>query len=174
MQRSFFLALKYGSQAMSTTSNDKNSARGSIVVTGSMAGVSGAVSDISYLAGMIKSASVQLSASNIRVNAISPGFVRTSIAATSGSTVSGNAFDEKLTKDMAENVFESIMGNGGVETYYHDRIPEPVEIANLGVFLASDLAASVNAQNIVADSGKTAAAFGESIIQPIKPMKPLI
>ena len=48
MQRSFFLALKYGGQAMSNTSSSKPRPGGSIVVTGSMAGVNGAVSDISY------------------------------------------------------------------------------------------------------------------------------
>jgi hypothetical protein len=48
MQRSFFLALKYGGQAMSNTSQEKKHPGGSIVVTSSMAGVAGAVSDLSY------------------------------------------------------------------------------------------------------------------------------
>ncbi|KAH6884503.1 hypothetical protein B0T10DRAFT_409682 [Thelonectria olida] len=159
MQRSFFLALKYGGQAMSSTTNEKKHPGGSIVVTSSMAGVAGAVSDLAYstakaaVAHMIKSASVQLSATHVRVNSIAPGFVNTSIAATSFDTMLGRF----------------VVG----EKYYYNRIPEPIEIANIGVFLASDLSASVNAQNIVADSGKTTAAFGESIIVSIDPMKPL-
>lgn len=48
MQRSFFLALRYGGQAMSNVSEDKPKAGGSIIVTSSMAGVTGGVSDISY------------------------------------------------------------------------------------------------------------------------------
>ncbi|KAL6362878.1 hypothetical protein LRP88_04192 [Fusarium phalaenopsidis] len=135
MQRSFFLALKYGGNAMCNTSNEKPRPSGSIIVTSSMAGVSGAISDISYstakaaVAGMLKSASVQLSASHIRVNSIAPGFVKSSIA----------------------EVFDSVLGRHAEEKYYYNRIPEPIEIANIGVFLASDLSASVNAQNIVAD-----------------------
>ncbi|KAF5004105.1 hypothetical protein FDECE_9378 [Fusarium decemcellulare] len=179
MQRSFFLALKYGGQAMCTTSPDKPSPGGSIIVTSSMAGVAGAVSDLAYstakaaVAGMVKSASVQLAASHIRVNSIGPGFIRTSILATSASTVSGAAFGKDLDKNGAEDVFESVFGGRKREKYYYNRIPEPIEIANIGVFLASDLSAAVNAQNIVADSGKTAAAFGESIIAPTEPLKPL-
>ncbi|KAJ3460203.1 hypothetical protein MRS44_011070 [Fusarium solani] len=179
MQRSFFLALKYGGNAMCNTSNEKPRPSGSIIVTSSMAGVSGAISDISYstakaaVAGMLKSASVQLSASHIRVNSIAPGFVKSSIAVTSANTVSGTAFDEKLNEENAKEVFDSVLGRHAEEKYYYNRIPEPIEIANIGVFLASDLSASVNAQNIVADSGKTAAAFGETIIAPVKPMKPL-
>ncbi|KAM5343741.1 hypothetical protein ACJ41O_012278 [Fusarium nematophilum] len=179
MQRSFFLALKYGGQAMCNTSADKPRPGGSIVVTSSMAGVTGAVSDLSYstakaaVASMVKSASVQLAASHIRVNSIGPGFVRTSIAATSANTVSGNAFDKDLNKSSATDVFEAVMGRYAGEKYHYNRIPEPIEIANVGVFLVSDLAASINAQNIVADNGKTAAAFGESIIAPIEPMEPL-
>lgn len=48
MQRSVFLAVRYAGQAMSNLSADKTTAGGSIVVTSSMAGVSGAVADISY------------------------------------------------------------------------------------------------------------------------------
>lgn len=123
---------------------------------------------------MIKSASVQLSASRVRVNSIAPGFIRTSIAATSSATVSGRAFDEKLDKRDATDTFDSVLGRFAGDTYYYDRIAEPVEIANFGVFLASELSASINSQNIVADSGKTAAAFGHSIIAPIERLSPLV
>lgn len=125
------------------------------------------------VAGMLKSASVQLSASHIRVNSIAPGFVKSSITSTSANTVSGAAFDENLKKENAKEVFETVLGRHTDEKYYYNRMPEPIEIANIGVFLASDLSASVNAQNIVADSGRTAAAFGETIIAAIEPMKPL-
>lgn len=48
LQRCTFLAIRYGGQAMSVTSNDKTSLGGSVVATSSTAGVAGAVSDISY------------------------------------------------------------------------------------------------------------------------------
>lgn len=48
MQRSFFLAIRYGGQAMCNTSASKPKPGGSIIVTSSMASVSGSVSDISY------------------------------------------------------------------------------------------------------------------------------
>lgn len=123
---------------------------------------------------MIKSASVQLSSTHVRVNSIAPGLIRTSIAATSQFTVEGKVFDNKLGKDSAVKIFEQSMGSlqPKKSPYYYNRIPEPKEIANIGVFLASDLSASVNAQNIVADSGKTAAALGETMIGPVPPMKP--
>ncbi|KAF4949054.1 hypothetical protein FSARC_13603 [Fusarium sarcochroum] len=130
MQRSFFLALKYGGQALATTSSSKPSSGGSIIVTSSMADVNGAVSDISYstakaaVASMVKPGAVQLAASHIRVNSIAPGFVRTSIVATSASTFSGNAFNEKLDTEASKVAFDNTI--------------EPIEITNIGVFLVSD------------------------------------
>lgn len=200
MQRSFFLALKYGGQALSTTSSDKQSPGGSIIVTSSMAGVNGAVSDISYcefrepeqhlsnfissntikatakaaVASMVRPGAVQLSGSHIRVNSIAPGFVRTSIVATSASTFAGQAFDENLDTGAIKDAFDNTLGRYEGVKYYYERIPEPIEIANIGVFLASPLGASINGQNIVADSGKTVAAFRDTIIAPIQPLSPLI
>ncbi|KAH7148224.1 hypothetical protein EDB81DRAFT_650100 [Dactylonectria macrodidyma] len=160
MQRSFFLAIRYGGQAMSSTSAEKPHIGGSIVVTSSMAGVIGGVSDISYstakaaACNMVKAGAVQLSATHVRVNAIAPGFIKTSIAATS-------------------QVFDAVMGSQVTDSpYYYNRVPGPEEIANIGVFLVSDLSASINGQNIVADSGKTVAALGETVIGPIPAMKP--
>ncbi|KFZ20538.1 hypothetical protein V501_00070 [Pseudogymnoascus sp. VKM F-4519 (FW-2642)] len=180
MQRSFFLAIRYGGQGMSVVSADKKKPKGSIVATSSMAGMSGGVSDISYssakaaVSNMVKSASVQLSATHVRVNCVAPGFVRTSIMATSEATVEGKSYDKGLSKDVALRQFDSTIGrNGAGSPYYYDRIPEPEEIANICVFLASDLSAAINGQNIVADCGKTVAAFGESIIGPMPPLTPL-
>ncbi|KAH8721718.1 hypothetical protein BGZ61DRAFT_346890, partial [Ilyonectria robusta] len=179
MQRSFFLAIRYGGQAMSTTSSEKPKPGGSIIVTSSMAGVIGGVSDISYstakaaACNMVKSASVQLSSTHVRVNAIAPGFIKTSINATSKWTTDGDAPDEKLSKEEAMKIFDTVMGGqASDDRYYYNRIPGPEEIASIGVFLASDLSASINGQNIVADSGKTVAALGETVIGPIAPMKP--
>lgn len=122
---------------------------------------------------MVRYGSVQLSATNVRVNAVAPGFVRTSITATTRNVLAGNGETSKLSKEEAMDAFKSDLGNF-VEgsKYYYQRVAEPEEIANIGVFLASDLSASINGQNIVADSGKTVAALGESVIAPIPPMSP--
>lgn len=129
------------------------------------------------VSNMVKSASVQLSASNVRVNAIAPGFVRTSIASTS-AWIAGGHQDKDLQTNEADAVqqFDAIIGaaqSSNPSKYYYNRVPEPVEIANIGVFLASNLSASINGQNIVADSGKTVAALGETVIGPVEPLTPL-
>lgn len=183
---------------MSVTSTEKTQPGGSIVATSSMAGVAGSVSDISYCrcrplenssyssptddpvatakaatSAMVKYGSVQLSATNVRVNAMAPGFVRTSITATTRNVLAGSADTARLSKEEAMKAFQSDMGNF-VEgsKYYYQRVAEPEEIANIGVFLASHLSASINGQNILADSGRTVAALGESVIGPISPMSP--
>lgn len=198
LQHSTFLAIRYGGQAMSVTSTDKTCPGGSIIATSSMAGVAGAVSDISYCgcrlvdfswcndvtddfvatakaatSAMVKHGSVQLSASNVRVNAMAPGFVRTSITATTRNVLAGSADVSTLSKEEAMKAFESDLGDF-VEgsKYYYQRVAEPEEVANIGVFLASHLSASINGQNIVADSGKTVAALGETVIGSIPPMLP--
>jgi NAD(P)-dependent dehydrogenase (short-subunit alcohol dehydrogenase family) len=48
MQKSVFLALKYGSQAMMVTSDEKPKAGGSIVVTSSIAALLGSFADVAY------------------------------------------------------------------------------------------------------------------------------
>lgn len=132
---------------------------------------------------MVKPGSVQLTASNIRVNSIAPGFVRSSIiastqqaiASTGASSAEGaaNTATATLNKEDAAKAFDSTLGLLASDRYYFERIPEPEEIANIGVFLASELSASVNGQNIVADSGKTASGAGDGIIGPIPAMPPL-
>lgn len=122
---------------------------------------------------MVKYGSVQLSATNVRVNAVAPGFVRTSIMATTRNVLAGSADTSKLSKEEAMESFDSDLGDL-VEgsKYYYQRVADPEEIANIGVFLASHLSASINGQNIVADSGKTVAALGETVVGPISPMLP--
>lgn len=122
---------------------------------------------------MVRYGSVQLSATNVRVNAVAPGFVRTSITATTRNVLAGRGDTSRPSKDEALKAFQTDMGQYvGGSKYYYERVSEPEEIANIGVFLASDLSASINGQNIVADSGRSAAAFGESILGPVPPMLP--
>ncbi|KAJ4144265.1 hypothetical protein LMH87_003155 [Akanthomyces muscarius] len=176
MQRSFFLAIRYGGQAMSNICAEKPAPGGSIIVTSSMAGASGGVSDISYssakaaVSGMAKPGAVQLSSTNVRVNAIAPGFVRSSIVSSSAGFDTSRD-DKPYEKKDAASAFDRTMGRFASEKHYYSRILEPEEIANIGVFLASDLAASINGENIMADSGRIAA--GSNYNEPMPRMTPL-
>lgn len=129
---------------------------------------------------MVKPGSVQLAASNIRVNSIAPGFVRSSIIAStqqalanmqSSANTNTTTTNKTITKEEATKAFDATLGHLASDKYYFDRIPEPEEIASIGVFLASELSASVNGQNIVADSGKTASGLADRIIPAISPLE---
>lgn len=110
---------------------------GSIINISSIIGVSGNVGQAVYggskaaVIGITKSLSKELAAQNIRVNAIAPGFIET---------------------DMAKSI--------GVEKYKErldsikmKRIGLPSEVANVVLFLASDLSSYVTGQVIGVDGG---------------------
>lgn len=128
---------------------------------------------------MVASASVQLSHSNIRINAVAPGFTSSSILACADQVEKGGEFKlsqtaeevEVVKKQHAKFILEAgLLAN---PQYYYNRTQEAEEIANVAVFFASDLAKSVNGQTLLADSGKTAAAMGEGLTGPISPIQPL-
>lgn len=115
---------------------------------------------------MVQSASVQLSASNVRVNAIAPGYTKTSVFSL-GQERLPEAVEAEVTR------YQRAFGpRDDVGAYYHHRLLEPEEVANLGLFLASDLSSAVSGQSIVADAGFMAAAFREAMTGPVKPMTP--
>lgn len=126
------------------------------------------------VAHLVQCASVQLAATNIRVNAIAPGLVRTSLFYT--SSPQGDVNDHVLfSKDDALRRYDAVAARlqQSGRQYYYNRAAEPVEIANIGVFLASDAAASINGQTIVADSGRIAGGFAEKFLEPVATLKPL-
>ncbi|KAF4510972.1 hypothetical protein G6O67_002815 [Ophiocordyceps sinensis] len=171
-QRAFFLAIRYAGQGMSAVSPEKPRPGGSIIATGSIAGYSGSIADFTYsstkaaVSSMVQSASVQLSASNVRVNAIAPGYTKTSVFSL-GQERLPEAVEAEVTR------YQRAFGpRDDVGAYYHHRLLEPEEVANLGLFLASDLSSAVSGQSIVADAGFMAAAFREAMTGPVKPMTP--
>ncbi|KAJ6442479.1 3-oxoacyl-reductase [Purpureocillium lavendulum] len=92
----------------------------------------------------------------------------------------GKAQEQTVSKQEVLRLYDETLGKkaqrGGADSkspYYYDRIADPAEIASLGVFLSSNLAAAVNGQSIVADSGKIAAAFGESLMGSVAMMTPM-
>ena len=87
------------------------------------------------LIGLTKSAAVDLGPSNVNVNAVAPGFVKTDLLAT-------------LPREVLERAeHESVLG----------RVAEPEDVARVIAFLCSDAARHITGQEIVVDGGLTLA-----------------
>lgn len=87
------------------------------------------------LVGLTRSAAVDLGSSNINVNAVAPGFVKTELLA-------------KLPAEVLERAErESVLG----------RVAEPEDVARVITFLCSDAARHITGQVIVVDGGLTLA-----------------
>jgi 3-oxoacyl-[acyl-carrier protein] reductase len=121
---------------------------------------------------LVAAASVQLSASNIRVNGVAPGFTESSILTVSKNAEKGeysNSMDQATIKGNHQWFFERA-GLLAAQKYYYNRVQDPAEIANVQLFLASNAAACINGQMILCDSGKTAASMGEGCTGPVRPI----
>ncbi|HEU5465254.1 MAG TPA: 3-oxoacyl-ACP reductase family protein [Gemmatimonadales bacterium] len=87
------------------------------------------------LIGLTKSAAVDLGSSNINVNAVAPGFVKTELLA-------------KLPREVLERAeHESVLG----------RVAEPEDVAHVITFLCSEAARHITGQTVVVDGGLTLA-----------------
>jgi len=85
------------------------------------------------LIGLTRAAAVDLGPSNVNVNAVAPGFVKTDLLA-------------KLPREVLERAeHESVLG----------RVAEPEDVARVIVFLCSEEARHVTGQVIVVDGGLT-------------------
>jgi len=106
--------------------------QGSIINMSSVVGVSGNAGQSNYAAskagmiGFTKSIAKELGSRNVRCNAIAPGFIETDMTA-------------KLPQDVVENWVKNIpLRRGG----------KPDDVANLALFLASDLSSYISGQVI--------------------------
>lgn len=110
---------------------------GNIINLSSIVGVKGNPGQVNYSAskagvlGMTMSAAKELGRRNVRVNAIAPGFIATDMT---------GVLTEEQTSKMNEAISLGRMG-----------LPE--DIANVALFLASDMSAYVTAQTICVDGG---------------------
>jgi 3-oxoacyl-[acyl-carrier protein] reductase len=94
-------------------------------------GVSSYAASKAALEGLTRAAAVELGPSNVNVNAVAPGFIRTERL-------------DQLPRDMVERTRKrSVLG----------RLAEPEDIARVITFLCSDAARHITGQTIVVDGG---------------------
>jgi len=108
---------------------------GSIINIASIIGTHGNPGEVVYggskaaVIGMTKSAAKELAPVGVRVNAIAPGFI-----------------DTDLTRSMPPSKFDERLASVGM-----GRIGQPEDVANVALFLASDLSVYVTGQVIGVD-----------------------
>lgn len=110
---------------------------GSIVNISSISGIFGNAGQCNYAAakmgliGFTKSLALEVAARNVRVNAVSPGFIKT---------------------DMMDSLPEGVL-NDYIKRIPLKRLGTVDELANAVLFLASDYASFITGQNIIVDGG---------------------
>ena len=131
--------------------------RGAIVSTASISGTRPAAGEGPYAASKAAVAALTASAAleyapAIRVNAVSPGTIRTG-----------------LTRPLLDDL-------PGMEQHHRaktplDRIGDPEDVADVVVFLCSDLSRFMTGQNLVVDGGLTLHTSGvDGIFERLRPL----
>jgi NAD(P)-dependent dehydrogenase (short-subunit alcohol dehydrogenase family) len=131
-----FLAIKHAAPVM------RQAGGGSIVCTASVAALRSGAGATAYSASkagvvsLVQTAANQLAGTGVRVNAICPGLIETG-----------------MTRPMFEMARAAGKGHKIGQLNPLRRAGEPVEIANMALFLASDESSYVNGQAIAVDGG---------------------
>jgi len=139
-----FLGMKHAAPVMCAQNS------GSIINTGSVAGILAGYSSVVYSAAkaavihLTRVVAMELGESNVRVNCISPGGIATGIFGKAAG----------LSKDQAEKSAELMKQVlAGIQPIRRAGIVD--DIAQAAVFLASDESTFINGHNLVVDGGLT-------------------
>lgn len=139
------LGVKYASKIM------KAQGSGSIISTASVAGVQGGLGPHVYsgikagVIGFTRSIALELAAFNVRANAICPGGIATNI-------FKPMVDPENKMNEATADVMRPMLAN----LHPIKRSGEPLDIANMALFLASDESTFVTGQHLMVDAGLTA------------------
>lgn len=139
--RGVFLGMKYALKMM------KKQRGGAIVNTASKAGILGSANLSAYVStkhgvvGLTKNAAIEYAPYGIRINALCPGFTNTEMAIATAKKV----YPDNPQKYYDERIVNVPAG----------RFADPMEMANVAAFLASDEASYMNGQAIVVDGGQS-------------------
>ncbi len=149
------LGVKYASKIM------KPQGSGSIISTASVAGVQGGLGPHVYsgikagVIGFTRSIALELAAFNVRANAICPGGIATNI-------FKPMVDPENQLNESTADIMRPMLAN----MHPIKRSGEPLDIANMALFLASDESTFVTGQHMLVDAGLTA------MRQPVEPIIP--
>lgn len=139
-----FLGMKYAAPVMCAQGS------GSIINTGSVAGILAGYSSVVYSAAkaavihITKVVAMELGESNVRVNSISPGGIATGIFGKAAGLPPDQAEKTAAVMEQALVGMQPIRRAGIVD-----------DIAHAAVFLASDEATFINGHDLVVDGGLT-------------------
>ncbi len=103
------------------------------------------------VANMTRNMALDYAQYNIRVNAVAPGSVRTS-----------------MYNNFAEGMGQEILDIGTNKAYPMGRIAEPQDVANAVVFLASDKASYITGAHLFVDGGITAWSGAQHLWDDVK------
>lgn len=119
--------------------------------------------------GLVKSGSFRLASTGVRVNAISPGLVRTSIVKGGTLTEEQSAQGMLYSREDAEVMFDQALKPLIAKYRHSEEVASPEAMADIIVFLASDNSRFVNGQDIVADKGQLLASMSFTGRSPVMP-----
>ncbi|BEJ12721.1 hypothetical protein CspHIS471_0211810 [Cutaneotrichosporon sp. HIS471] len=146
-----FNSVQWAARGMMNTSDAKPTPGGSIIITTSLASTFGGMGAPAYTiskhaaVGLVRAAATNLGMGNtgIRVNGVGPGPTATAIAQNNMQGASQDAMSALMEHAKAAGNNPAAMS----------AVAPPEYIAQTAVFLASDMAAGVNGENIIVDKG---------------------
>ncbi len=156
--KSVFLGVKYAAPILMGQQS------GSIINTASVAGLRSGYAPHLYsvakaaVIAMTKTFSLELADAQVRCNAICPGFIATPLA-----FGRPDATEEQIDKMRKR-------GDGGQPL---GRVGEPVDIANMAVFLASDESIWITGQEIAVDGGFSVGPPWAQWAEPFRTHRPI-